>query len=285
MNKNKLNILSKSNTCCISGESKNLHTANITANKIPLDDNDSFPLDYSFNYILLSQKYYELFTKYLISVDSHSGKILISHLLSKKELDNFGISLNKKILVNDFDIDHLALLENRNRAFYRKFYTDYLIHKQEVMVFNNPKIKDPKIETHSIPFFLSNMEKLKQFLFTYWGGCAVTNKKEIDDLEVCHISNNCFTGTKDSVFNYLILNKDIAKLFNKNIISFCRKTGQILISSVLTNDKIKELNISFSNFIEKDLFIKKSYIQEHNDLFYSRFYESFVDKGLQIQTE
>jgi len=80
------------------------------------NENEKYDL---FNELLLTPNYDKLFDKFLISFDK-SGKILISSLLKKSELDKLGISKEDKLNSEKISPNHFDYLNYHNEIFNEK---------------------------------------------------------------------------------------------------------------------------------------------------------------------
>jgi len=85
------------------------------------NDNEKYDL---YNGLLLTPNYDKLFDKFLISFDS-SGKILISSILKKYDLEKLGISIEDKLNSEKISINHFEYLKYHNEQFNLKEKTFY----------------------------------------------------------------------------------------------------------------------------------------------------------------
>jgi len=106
-------------------------------------------------------------------------------------------------------------------------------------------------------------------LITLWTACSVTKYARIDLLIASHIkpwrdSNNIERIDK---FNGLLLTPNLDKLFDTGFISF-RDNGEIIISSALSNDELKDLNLEKTQGLTHIFSENKKYLQFHrNNIF------------------
>jgi len=77
------------------------------------NENEKYDL---FNGLLLTPNYDKLFDKYLISFDK-SGKILISSLIKKSDLEKLGISKEDKLNSDKISPNHFEYLKYHNEQF------------------------------------------------------------------------------------------------------------------------------------------------------------------------
>lgn len=102
-------------------------------------------------------------------------------------------------------------------------------------------------------------------LIEYWKGCAVTGCKNLDILIASHIKpwKNCSNEERLDTHNGLLLVPNLDKLFDKGLVTF-QDSGEIQISSKLSNDDLAKLNINPFLRIRRELSPKQQhYLHYH----------------------